>query len=163
MHIWYRFVLIFIFYSLLIIFMFFVFQIFVFAKLLRNSFYGYMIVFEFTKRLFYIMMYTCFHFGAIIECIPLTILLYSMYVWVGECLFRFTILPCFVNDSSVLSNIFRIFVNEEYFWDFCLLDAKYIHVQWLTLDKIIEMKKKVSHIFINLHFEVYFWSRVFNQ
>lgn len=60
--------------------MFFVFQIFVFAKLLRNSFYGYMIVFEFTKILFYIMMYTCFHFGAIIECIPLTILLYSMNV-----------------------------------------------------------------------------------
>lgn len=126
MHIWYRFVLIFIFYSLLIIFMFFVFQIFVFAKLLRNSFYGYMNVFEFTKRLFYIMMYTCFHFGAIIECIPLTILLYSMYVWVGECLFRFTFLPCFVNYSSVLSNIFRIFVNEEYFGIFaCLMQNIY--------------------------------------
>lgn len=126
MYIWYRFVLIFIFYSLLIIFMFFVFQIFVFAKLLRNSFYGYMIVFEFTKSLFYIMMYTCFHFGAIIECIPLTILLYSMYVWVGECLFRFTFLPCFVNYSSVLSNIFRIFVNEEYFGIFaCLMQNIY--------------------------------------
>lgn len=126
LYIWYRFVLIFIFSSLLIIFMFFVFQIFVFAKLLRNSFYGYMIVFEFTKRLFYIMMYTCFHFGAIIECIPLTILLYSMYVWVGECLFRFTILPCFVNHSSVLSNIFRIFVNEECFGIFaCLMQNIY--------------------------------------
>lgn len=126
MYIWYRFVLIFIFYSLLIIFIIFVFSNFCFAKLLRNSFYGYMIVFEFTKRLFYIMMYTCFHFGAIIECIPLTILLYSMYVWVGECLFRFTILPCFVNHSSVLSNIFRIFVNEEYFGIFaCLMQNIY--------------------------------------
>lgn len=104
----------------------FCFSNFCFAKLLRNSFYGYMIVFEFTKRLFYIMMYTCFHFGAIIECIPLTTLLYSMYVWVRECLFRFTFLPCFVNYSSVLSNIFRIFVNEEYFGIFaCLMQNIY--------------------------------------
>lgn len=104
----------------------FYFSNFCFVKLLRNSFYGYMIVFEFTKRLFYIMMYTCFHFGAIIECIPLTTLLYSMYVWVRECLFRFTFLPCFVNYSSVLSNIFRIFVNEEYFGIFaCLMQNIY--------------------------------------
>lgn len=36
------------------------------------------------------------------------------------------------------------------FWDFCLLDAKYI--QWLTLDKIIERKKKFLILFINLQF-----------
>lgn len=92
----------------------FCFQMFVFADLLRILFSTDIWLFSslLKKRLFF-MMHTCFHFGAIIECIPLTHLycIWAMNVWVRECLFRFTFLPCFVNYFSVLSNISHILVN----------------------------------------------------
>lgn len=48
------------------------------------------------------------------------------HVCMSSRMFRFTFLPCFVNYSSVLSNIFRIFVNEEWFGIFaCLMQNIY--------------------------------------
>lgn len=100
----------------------FCFQMFVFADLLRILFSTDIWLFSSLQKRLFFMMHTCFHFGAIIECIPLTHL-YCIWAMSSRMFvsFYFFALFCELLFSFVkyFSYIGKCIVPV--FWDFCLL------------------------------------------